>query len=490
MTNTTRRKFLKGSLYGAAGASTFCSLPASAAPRGANEDLRIAVIGVGGRGSGHVGGLLGQKGVRVAAVCDADYKRNESNAKRIKDKQGSAAKVYEDYRELCADPDIDGVMIATPNHLHAITSIEAARNGKHVYVEKPISHNIWEGRKQVEAAEKYGKEKGVVFQHGMQRRSDVGWREIMEWIKDEPLGKMTVSRGFCYKPRKSIGKVDGPQKPPAEIDYDLWSGPREILPIMRQRFHYDWHWQWPYGNGDIGNQGPHQMDVARWALGQEALSPTVLSFGGRFGYDDDAQAANTQVAYFDYPVPLIFEVRGLPNSKMDWGKGMPAYKGARVGNVIEFEGGYISESKAYDKDGKSVKKFGITNGRGHLENWIAAIRAGLKDGAHENELSGHTGHISAGLSHMANISYRVGAETAPEKIKTALAGDKLKLEAYERFAGHLDANGVDIDKNMPQFGAALTLDPKTELFTGDKAKEANALARGTYRKEFSIPDPV
>ena len=490
MSKTTRRKFLKSSLYGAAGASTFCSLPASAAPRGANEDLRIAVIGVGGRGSGHVGGLLGQKGVRVAAICDADYKHSESNAKRIKDKQGSEPKTYEDYRKLCADPDIDGVMIATPNHLHALISIEAARNGKHVYVEKPISHNIWEGRKQVEAAEKYGKEKGVVFQHGMQRRSDAGWREVMEWIKDEPIGKMIVSRGFCYKPRKSIGKVDAPQKPPAEVDYNLWCGPREMLPIMRKRFHYDWHWQWPWGNGDIGNQGPHQMDVARWALGEEALSPTVLSFGGRFGYDDDADAANTQVAYFDYEVPLIFEVRGLPNSKMDWGKGMSTYKGARVGNVIEFEGGYISESKAYDNDGKSIKKFGITDGAGHLENWIAAIRNGLKDGLHANDLSGHTGHISAGLCHMANISYRLGKGTSPEKIKSTLSGDQLKLEAYQRFAQHLEANEIDIEKNLPQFGVALTMNPETELFTGDMADDANALDREHYREGFTIPDPV
>ncbi len=262
-----------------------------------------------------------------------------------------------------------------------------------------------------------------------------------------------------------------------------------MLPIMRKRFHYDWHWQWPWGNGDIGNQA-HQMDVARWALGEEALSPTVLSFGGRFGYDDDADAANTQVAYFDYEVPLIFEVRGLPNSKMDWGKGMSTYKGARVGNVIEFEGGYISESKAYDTAGKSIKKFGITDGAGHLENWIAAIRNGLKDGLHANELSGHTGHISAGLCHMANISYRLGKGTSPEKIKSTLSGDQLKLDAYQRFAQHLEANEIDIEKNLPQFGVALTMDPETELFTGDMADEANALDREHYREGFTIPDPV
>jgi hypothetical protein len=175
---------------------------------------------------------------------------------------------------------------------------------------------------------------------------------------------------------------------------------------------------------------------------------------------------------------------------MDWGKGMPHYKGARIGNVIEFEGGYVSESKAYDKDGKAIKKFGITDGAGHLENWLATIRNGLKDGKNDNNLSAHTGHISAGLSHMANISYRLGTETKPAAMKDALAGDKLKLEAYQRFAEHLDANGIDIEKSLPTMGVALTLDPKTEQFTGDHAEKANALARENYRKEFSIPDPV
>ena len=487
---TTRRKFVQTSIFGAAGASTFCALPANSNAAGANGDIRVAVIGVGGRGSGHVGGLLGQKGVRVTALCDADYKHNENNANRVAKKQGQKPKVYEDYRKLVEDKEVDAVMIATPNHLHSLVSIAAAQNGKHVYVEKPVSHNIWEGRKLVEASEKYGKH-GVVIQHGMQRRSDVGWREVVEWIKDEPLGKMLVSRGFCYKPRKSIGNVDGPQQPPTEVDYNLWSGPREVLPIMRQRFHYDWHWQRPYGNGDIGNQGPHQMDVARWMIGQEKCPPNVLSIGGRFGYDDDANTANTQIAFFDYdPVPLIFEVRGLPEKGLDWGKGMSHYKGARVGNVIEFEGGHITESKAYDKDGKTVKKFGVTNGRGHLENWLAAIREGLKDGKHELELSAHTGHISAALCHMANISYYIGKEATAGQCSGALGGNKMKEEVYDRFASHLDKNGVDITKNKPTLGPLLSFDPDKELFTGDGAEKANKLVKGDYRKEFSIPDKV
>lgn len=490
MKNTSRRKFMKGALYGAAGTSTFCSLPANAKVKGANEDIRVAVIGCGGRGGGHVNASLGHKNVRVAGVCDADYKRNESNANRVASKQGSKPKIYEDYRELCTDKDIDAVMIATPNHLHSLISILAAQNGKHVYVEKPVSHNIWEGRKLVEAAEKYAK-KGVIIQHGMQRRSDTGWREVMEWIKDKPLGEMIVSRGFCYKPRKSIGKVSAPKQPPAEVNYDLWSGPREILPIRRERFHYDWHWQSPYGNGDIGNQGPHQMDVARWALGQEKCAPNVLSIGGRFGYDDDGDTANTQIAFFDYkPVPLMFEVRGLPEKGLDWGKGMSNYKGARVGNVIEFEGGYVSESKAYDDKGKSFKKFGITNGRGHFENWIASIKEGIKNGAVEHELSAHTGHISAALGHMANVSHFIGEESSPEDCKDAINGDKLKLEVYNRFASHLENNRIDLSKAKATLGPLLSFDPDKEEFTGDLSNDANELVKGDYREGFQIPDIV
>ena len=490
MKQPTRRKFIKGSLYGAAGTSTFCSLPAKAKVKGANSDVRVAVIGVGGRGGGHVNACLGNEKVRVTGVCDADYKRNEANANRVKDKQGSKPKQYVDYRELCTDKNIDAVMIATPNHLHSLIAILAAQNGKHVYVEKPVSHNIWEGRKLVETSVKYGK-KGVIVQHGMQRRSDSGWREVMEWIKDKPLGEMLVSRGFCYKPRKSIGKVQEPKQPPAEINYDLWSGPRQILPIRRERFHYDWHWQRQYGNGDIGNQGPHQMDVARWAIGQEKCAPNVLSIGGRFGYDDDGDTANTQIAFFDYkPVPLIFEVRGLPEKGLDWGKGMSNYKGARVGNVIEFEGGYISESKAYDNEGKSIKKFGITNGRGHFENWIASIEEGIKEGKHEHELSAHTGHLSAALGHMANISYYIGKNSTPQACKESLKGDKMKEEVFNRFAQHLENNGINIEKTQTTLGPLLNFDPDKEQFTGDLSEQANKLVKGDYREGFRIPESV
>ena len=233
------------------------------------------------------------------------------------------------------------------------------------------------------------------------------------------------------------------------------------------------------------------MDVARWALGQEKCAPNVLSIGGRFGYDDDGDTANTQIAFFDYkPVPLMFEVRGLPEKGLDWGKGMSNYKGARVGNVIEFEGGYVSESKAYDDKGKSFKKFGITNGRGHFENWIASIKEGIKNGAVEHELSAHTGHISAALGHMANVSHFIGEESSPEDCKDAINGDKLKLEVYNRFASHLENNGIDLSKAKATLGPLLSFDPDKEEFTGDLSNDANELVKGDYREGFQIPDVV
>jgi hypothetical protein len=309
----------------------------------------------------------------------------------------------------------------------------------------------------------------------------------MEWIKGEPLGKMTCSRGLCYKPRKSIGKVGGPQKVPSHIDYNLWSGPREMLPLMRGQFHYDWHWQWAYGNGDIGNQGPHQTDVARWALGDPVLPEGVMSIGGRFGYDDDGETANTQIAFYDYkPVPLIFEVRGLPSEKLDWGRGMPNYRGGRVANVIEFEGGWITEGRAYDNDRNTVKSFPVRGGGAHFENWIKALHGAAPDA----NLSALNGHLSASIAHMANMSYRVGKEAGQDEIHERIKGDKLATATFDRFQEHLVANGIDLAKNKPVFGPWLKFDPETEQFTGDFSEEVNQMSRGTYRDEFKVPEQV
>ena len=487
MHNTTRRNLIKSGVAAGAGLSLTTHFQSTwAGVQGANSAIRVGVIGCGGKGSAHARHLKSLKdsmNVRVTAVCDPDTSALERQKKTFADSKTNL-NTYTDVRKFLENKELDAVMIATPNHWHTLAAIWALQAGKHVYVEKPVSHNIWEGGKLVEAAEKYNKQ---IVQHGMQRRSAEGWHEIMEWIKDEPLGKMLYSHGFCYKPRKSIGLVDGPQQPPETVDYELWSGPRGKLPIMRNRFHYDWHWQWPYGNGDIGNQGPHQLDVARWALGQDTLPTSVLSVGCRLGYKDNGDSANTQIAFFDYkPCPLIFEVRGLPRKGTDWSNGMDNYKGIRIGNVIHFEGGYIAESAAYDKNGERIKKFGSVSGHGHLENFIKSIR----DGKQLDTSKVHHGHWSAALGHMANSSHRIGKTASPEEVKAAIGENPDFRDSFDRMAAHLDANGVDINKEKVNLGPALSFDPKTEQFSGSGAVEANAIERGEYVAPYVVPDKV
>jgi len=487
MHTTSRRKLIQSGLATGAGISLTTQFQSTwAGVQGANSAVRVGVIGCGGKGSGHARHLKGLKdsmNVRVTAVCDPDTTALERQKKTFADSK-IKLNTYTDVRKFLEDKELDAVVIATPNHWHTLAAIWALQAGKHVYVEKPVSHNIWEGGQLVKAAEKYNK---LMVQHGMQSRSAVGWHEIMEWIKDEPLGKMLYSHGFCYKPRKSIGQVDGPQTPPSTVDYDLWSGPRGKLPVMRKRFHYDWHWQWPYGNGDIGNQGPHQLDVARWALGQNYLPSSVLSVGCRLGYEDDGESANTQIAFFDYkPCPLIFEVRGLPRKDKDWGLGMDNYKGIRVGNVIHFEGGYIAQGMAYDKKGERVKRFGSTSGHGHMENYIKSIR----EGKQLDTSRVHHGHWSAALAHMANSSYRLGKTANSEAVKAAIGDNADFQDSFDRMATHLDANGVDISKDKVSLGLAMNMDSKTEKFVGNGACEGNAIERGNYVAPYVVPEKV
>src|SRR5512133_347297 len=317
MNNFNRRQFLKASLLGAASLALAPSCVTSqkrgvlnTAARGANEVLRYAVIGFGGRGQNHIDELHKIQGARLVALCDVDDNILRKETERC-EKRGQKLDGYSDFRKVLERKDIDFVTFATPNHWHSLNAIWAIQAGKDVYVEKPISHNVWEGRKVVEAARKYGR----IVQAGTQSRSSEGLQEAVQWLHQGNMGKIIRARGLCYKRRPSIGKVDGPQPIPAGIDYDLWCGPAPKEPLMRKKLHYDWHWVWPTGNGDLGNQGIHQMDLGRWFLGENALSPRVWSLGGRLGYVDDGTTPNTQIVFHDYKkAPLIFEVRGLPES--------------------------------------------------------------------------------------------------------------------------------------------------------------------------------
>ena len=472
-----RRNFLATSAF----AGTWSLLSPLSRAQGANEQIRVAIIGFNGRGSALLKQVLACKNARVVALCDVDSAVLDKMAEELSKKQIPVTK-YGDYRKLCEAKDIDAVVIATPNHTHALIATTAAANGKHVYVEKPVSHNVWEGRQMAKAAEKYK----IVMQHGFQRRSETAWSDAYEWMQTGALGKLTLARGFCYKPRTSIGKRSGPKAPPETVNYDLWSGPREMLPVQREKFHYDWHWQFPYGNGDLGNQGPHQLDVCRLFLGDPSLLPTsVISAGARLGYEDDGNWANTQVVWLDYaPAPILFEVRGLPAKGMDYKGGMDKYKGQDLGNVIECEGGWIagghgSKCAAFDKDGKEIKKF--DGDSPHMQNFIDSVQSGKIAKARQVE----NGHVSAALAHIGNISWKLGASGGKAEGDAAFK-NPLAKDGFDRMCAHLEANGVDLAKTPLKIGNSLAIDTANEKFTGPGADEANKLIKEDYRKGYEL----
>jgi predicted dehydrogenase len=493
----TRRTFLKTSAIAVAGAAL--SARSWGQVMGANSDVRVAVIGLNGRGKNHLSSLSKIPGVRVVALCDVDTAVLEKTKKAMPN--GESVKTYTDLRELFADKNVDAVTIATPNHWHSLAAIWALQAGKDVYVEKPVSHNIWEGRQLVAAAHKYNR----VVQAGTQIRSGEGLQEAVQWVQAGNLGKIKVSRGFCYKRRDSIGKTEGPQPTPATVNYDIWSGPAPLVPLTRKKLHYDWHWVYLTGNGDVGNQGIHQMDVARWFLGEKGLPRHSLSIGGRLGYVDDGNTPNTQVVVHDYATaPLVFEVRGLP-AKLDAAPrvvdpslsgadaagaaagSMDKYRGVSIGNVVDCEGGSVVtntyfEAQAYDSAGKLIKEF---KGKDrHMENFIDVVRS-----RKTAELYGpiEEGHISSALCHIGNISHQVGKAASPAELKERVASDSVLAEAHGRMVEHLGANHVDIAKTPLTLGAALAVDGKAERFSGATAAPANALITREYRAGYVVP---
>ena len=485
MKSLNRRSFIKSTALGAAA----FSLPARswAQVEGSNSDVRVAVVGFGGRGKDHISGFGKLSGVRVTALCDADDAVLNREAEKFK-ADGKPVEAFTDIRKLLESKNVDVVTMATPNHWHALGGIWAIQAGKDVYSEKPVSHNVWEGRQFVNAARAHKK----IVQTGTQSRSSrEGIGAAVEWVKAGNLGKILIARGLCYKPRPSIGKVTEPQPLPAGLDYDLWCGPAEKLPLMRKRLHYDWHWVWNTGNGDLGNQGIHQMDICRWFLGEQTLAPFVVSAGGRLGYIDDGETANTQIIYQGYAkAPLIFEVRGLPEKT--GAKNMDKLKGASVGCIIECEGGYVvvpnyASATAYDKDGKQMHepwKGGGDNGS-HMGNFIKAVKSRKVEDLYADI---EEGHLSSALCHTGNISYRLGAKKNPNEIKEAMSSHKGMVESWNRMAEHLAANDVDITKEKVALGVPLKMDVKTEKFIGN-AKADEMLTRN-YRAPYIVPEKV
>ncbi len=486
MSKLSRRDFIRGSM--AVGAGMAMAAPFSRA-RGANDAIRFAVVGVGGQGSGHCKYFDSIEGVQLVAVCDPDQGHID---RRVEDyrKQGRTIKGYVDVRELLEDKEIDVITSATPNHWHSLVTIWACQAGKDVYIEKPVSHEIWEGRKMIEAARKYSR----IVQTGTQKRSDLGLIEAYKYVKEGKLGAIKWSRGFCYKPRFDgngiVNGTNGPNPLPETIDYNLWCGPAEMEPLRRKELHYKWHWVWNTGNGDLGNQGIHEMDLARWALGDpNHVAPGVLSFGGRFKVNDAGETANTQIIYFDYkPAPLIFEVRGLPTAKGR--RDMPNYRGIRIGMVIQCEDGYFAGGGGggwiYDNDGNRIKQFKGQGAEGHHANFIKAVRSRKVSDLNADIKKGH---YSSALCHMGNISYRLGKTMSVDEIKNSINNDEV-MDSLERMLEHLKANEVDLEAEPITMGPMLTMDPQKEKFVGENSELANMFVKRNYREPFVVPDTV
>ncbi len=471
MSRITRRDLL-GSAAGAAAASALPFRPVFAADAPPSDTIRIAVCGVKGRGGNHVQEWLKMNDVEIAGICDVDTAVTGNVMKSIEKKQGKAPRFEQDWRKLMEDKSIDAVSIATCNHTHTLLSIWALQAGKHVYVEKPLSHNVWEGRQLVKAARKFKK----CVQQGSQSRSSGGCFKLATFLAAGKMGKIPVSRGLCYKRRTSIGtKPDG--TPPPTVNYDLWLGPAPTRPFNPNRFHYNWHWNWDYGCGDIGNQGIHEMDKARWYLGKAVHPRTVVSLGGRFGYEDDGQTPNTQIACLDYAdgTQIIFEVRGLDTD---------AYLGEKIGNVCHCEKGHTSGTSAFDAGGKKipVEAEGEPHPGGHFRNFINAVKADDPSLLNADVLEGH---LSCVLFHIANISYRLGEEVPFDATKTPFGKNDAGNETFDRMCAHLKENNVDLSKTKYRMGPVLAFDPDTETFVGNAA--ADKLLTREYRPPFVVP---
>jgi predicted dehydrogenase len=489
-----RRDFLKASLAtGAMMVTPFSKV------LGANDAIRLGVIGVGssvkigGMGKNEIRAFLKIPGIRFTALCDCDQAHLSPQIDKLKSHNPSI-KAYTDLRRLLDDKNVDAVIVTTPNHWHALATIWACQAGKDVYVQKPTSHTIFEGRKMVEAAAKY--QRIVQAPHGPRERS--GFGEAFAYIRQGHLGKIRYAHGLNYKPRPTIGKVNGPQPLPASLDYDLWSGPASKTPLMREYLHYDWHWDWNTGNGDLGNMGIHYMDGCRWGLGQDTLPKHVMSIGGRFGYDDDGQTPNTEIIFLDYdPAPIIFEVRGLPTNKQarakNWGaRQMDAYRGGKIGTIIQCENGYVSggsgfgKTSAYDNQGNVIKTFEPTN-TDLRTNFLGVIRSRKAENLGAPVLQGH---LSGALVHMSNISYRLSQDASNDEIRTTIKSEKTLADAFARFEQHLAAHEIDLAKTPVKMGPMLAMNPDEERFEGLLGSYANMYVSRNYRAPFIVPEQV
>jgi predicted dehydrogenase len=432
--SVSRRSFVRTTAVGAAAAFAAPTIIPSSA-FGSNAKVTVAVLGVNGRGTNHIEGFSKLPDVEVVALCDPDLVVLGKRADEFEKKYSRKVNQVQDLRKLFQDKSIDAVSIATPNHWHALASIWAMQAGKDVYVEKPGAHNVFEGRKMIEVAKKYDR----ILQHGVQLRSSLAVQEAVKHLQDGLIGRVYMARGLVFRERGDIGKK-GPSPVPEGLDYDLWTGPAEMQTFSRDIVHYNWHWTWNYGNGDVGNQGIHETDLCMWGLGV-GLPEVISAGGGRFLFDDAKITPEVLSSQYIYPKEkkmIEFEVR-------PWVTNLE--NGAGVGNIFYGTNGYLvvynyDRYESFVGSGRNMKP-GPTRREGgdHFLNFIEAVRAHDKT---KLNAPVETAHLASSLAHLGNIAYRTQS--------------------------------------------TIKFDPATEKIIGNE--EANKLLTRNYRKPYVVPDKI
>ncbi len=478
----SRRQFLQRSAI--AGALTFPMLRTARAAGSANGDVRVAIIGLGNKGKGHVRKFKELAGARVAALCDVDPQRLAEAAKLLDD-SGTKPYTTTDARRIIERKDIDAVVIATPNHWHALLGVWAIRSGKDVYVEKPVSHSIWEGAQLTAEAKQHRR----IVQAGTQYRSDEGLLAAAEWLRAGNLGALQWAHVLWYEYRPGIGRV-APHIPDW-LDYDLYCGPAPVEPLTRSRLHYDWHWFWSTGDGDLGNSGIHAIDACRMVSGAAGMPRRARCLGGRFAVDDAAQTPNTQLTLLDYPgIPMLVENRNLP-AKPGM-KAMDSFRGLRDGFVLQYADGYFGGLRgggnAYDNAGKKIKAFPGDSGGGHAANFIAAVKSRRTSDLRAPIAEGH---ISTSGCHLGNISWRLGQPATVAACREAVSLHPRGGETLAGLEQNVAINGVDLKQQPFVLGPWLEIASGTDeirAVEGDRnlLEAARRLARGSHRPGYDF----
>ncbi|MCW5981135.1 MAG: Gfo/Idh/MocA family oxidoreductase [Bryobacteraceae bacterium] len=404
---STRRTFIMG--MGSAAATHVAPRKASAAGR-----IRLAVLGVNGRGKDHIVGFENVPDADVAMLCDPDANLLAERAEEFGKKYNKTYKTERDLRRVFDNKEIDAVTVATPNHWHALATIWACQAGKDVYVEKPGAHNVWEGRKMVEAAHKYRR----IVQHGVQLRSSPALQEAVKLLREGVIGNVYMARGLVFRWRPSIGNK--PEEPvPPNLDYDLWTGPAAMRPFSRRLVHYNWHWHWDYGNGDVGNQGIHETDMCMWGLGVETLPTKIAAMGGKFLWDDDKETPEVLTSVYHYPEQkklIQFEVRHWCTNLED---------GAGVGNIFYGDKGYMvvkgyGAFEVYLGQNREPGPKGKQEGD-HYKNFIKAVQS-RKTSDQNGPVE--TAHRASALAHLGNIAFRLERQLVFDPVKERFPHDE------------------------------------------------------------------